>query len=103
MEEKLMRKQDRVIIWPAYLDQTRTRGEGRRVSKGLAVPSPKILEVKNAAEKAGLECELMADTGYPRTPWSKTGMLLVKKKEAKEQTIQKIAKQLSKIRSATII
>jgi signal recognition particle subunit SRP19 len=94
-----MRKQDKIIIWPAYFDQTKTRKDGRRVSKSLAVPSPKILEIKDAAEKIGLECELVADVGYPRTSWLKTGMLLVKKKEAKEQTIKKIARKLLAVRS----
>jgi signal recognition particle subunit SEC65 len=35
-------------------------------------------------------------------PWLKAGMLLVKKREAKAQIIKKIAKQLTKMRSAAI-
>jgi signal recognition particle subunit SRP19 len=96
-----MRKQDKIIIWPAYFDSTKTRGEGRRISKVLAVPSPKITEIKDAAEKLGLECEVVLDAGYPKTPWLKTGMLLVKKSEAKDEILKKIAKNLQKIRSIT--
>ena len=99
MEERNMRKQDKVIIWPAYFDSTKTRTDGRRVSKNLAVPSPKILEIKEAADKLHVECETVMDVAYPRTPWLKTGMLLVKKNESKEQIIKKIAMQLVKIRS----
>jgi signal recognition particle subunit SRP19 len=95
-----MRKQDKIIIWPAYFDSAKTRNEGRRVPKSLAVPSPKILEIKEAVEKIGLEYEVVSEAGYPKTPWLKTGMLLVKKTSAKEQIIKKIAKQLQKIRSA---
>jgi signal recognition particle subunit SRP19 len=96
-----MRKQDKIIIWPAYFDSTKTRGEGRRIPKSLAVPSPKITEISDAAEKLGLECEAVLDVGYPKTPWLKTGMLLVRKSESKEKIIKKIAKNLQKIRSAT--
>ncbi|MGB9756740.1 MAG: signal recognition particle subunit SRP19/SEC65 family protein [Candidatus Bathyarchaeales archaeon] len=96
-----MRKTEKIIVWPAYFDSTKTRKEGRRVPKSLAVPSPKILELKEAAEKIGLEYEIVSDSSYPKTPWQKTGMLLVKKKEAKAQIIKKIARQLAKIRSAT--
>jgi signal recognition particle subunit SRP19 len=96
-----MRKQDKIIIWPAYFDSTKTRKDGRRVPKNLSVSSPKILEIKDAVEKLGLEHELVLDAGYPKTPWLKTGMLLVKKNEAKEQTIRKIAKQLLNIQSTT--
>jgi signal recognition particle subunit SRP19 len=96
-----MRKQDKIIIWPAYFDSTKTRGEGRRIPKSLAVPSPKITEISDAAEKLGLECEAVLDVGYPKTPWLKTGMLLVRKSESKEKIIKKIAKNLQKIRSVT--
>jgi signal recognition particle subunit SRP19 len=96
-----MRKQDKIIIWLAYFDSTKTRKEGRRVPKSLSVSSPKILEIRDAVEKLGLEYELVVDAGYPKTPWLKTGMLLVKKNEAKEQIIRKIAKQLLNIQSTT--
>jgi len=94
-----MRKQDKIIIWPAYFDSTKTRGDGRRVPRSLAVPSPKVLEVKEAVEKLGLGYELVLDAGYPKNPWLKTGMLLVTKKESKEKVIRKIGRHLLKIRS----
>lgn len=97
-----MRKQDKIIIWPAYFDATKTRKDGRRVAKNLAVPSPKILEIKYAAEKLRLKCELVENAGYSKTPWSKTGMLLVDKNEVKEKTIKKIARQLIQNRSAAV-
>jgi signal recognition particle subunit SRP19 len=94
-----MRKQDKVIIWPAYFDQAKTRKKGRRAPKNLAVQSPKILEIQEAAQKLGLEFEVVADKGYPKTPWAKTGMLLVEKRGSKEQIINRIAKQLLKARN----
>ena len=96
-----MRKQDKIILWPVYFDSTKTRGDGRRVPKSLAVPSPKILEIKEAVKKIGLSCEVVLDAGYPKTPWLKKGMLLVTKKESKEKVIRKIGKHLLKIRSDT--
>jgi len=96
-----MRKQDKAIIWPAYFDQTKTRKNGRRVPKNLAVQSPKIVELEDAARKLGLKNEVVATSGYPKTPWAKTGMLLVEKKGSKEQVINRIAKQLLKARSET--
>ncbi|MBN1245668.1 hypothetical protein JXA31_08750 [Candidatus Bathyarchaeota archaeon] len=96
-----MRKQDKAIIWPAYFDQTKTRKNGRRVPKSLAVQHPKIAEVTVAVERLGLKHELASDAGYPKTPWIKTGMILVEKKGSKEQVIRKIANQLLKLRSET--
>jgi signal recognition particle subunit SRP19 len=97
-----MRKQDKIIIWPAYFDQAKTRKKGRRVPKNLAVQSPKILEIQEAAQKLGLEFEVVVDKSYPKTPWAKTGMLLVEKKGSKEQIINRIAKQLLKVRNEKV-
>jgi signal recognition particle subunit SRP19 len=95
-----MRKLDnQAIIWPIYFDCNKTRKEGRRVSKNCAVQSPKIDELKLAADKLGLENELNIEAHFPKTPWSKTGMLIVAKNEPKEAIIQKLAKQLTKIKS----
>jgi signal recognition particle subunit SRP19 len=95
-----MRKQDKIIVWPTYFDSAKTRKEGRRVPKNMAVPSPMITEMKDAADKLHLSCELVTDVAYPRTPWLKSGMILVEKKQSKEKTMEEIAKQLLKIRSA---
>jgi len=94
-----MRKLDKAIIWPIYFDQNKTRKEGRRVPKNQAVISPKILEIKEAADKLGLENEIRTEAHFPKIHWSKTGMLLVEKNEAKEAIIGKLAKQLVKIKN----
>ena len=94
-----MRKLDKAIIWPIYFDCNKTRKDGRRVPKTLAVQSPKILEIKEAADKLGLTNEIKLEAHFPKNHWAKTGMLLVEKKEAKEKIIQKLAKQLAKIKS----
>lgn len=97
-----MRQQDKVIIWPAYFDSTKTRKNGRRIPKNLAIPSPKTPEIKEAAEKLHLNCEIVADATYSKTPWLKTGMLLIKKNDSKEEMIKDIAKQLLKLRDNTV-
>ena len=102
-EEICVRQQDKIIIWPAYFDSTKTRNDGRRVPRNLAVPFPKIVEVKEAAEKLGLTHELVSDVGYAKMPWLKTGMILVKKKGSKGQTILLIARQLMKTRSVPTV
>ena len=95
-----MRKLDnQAIIWPTYFDTAKSRKEGRRVPKNCAVLAPKIVEIKEAADKLGLENELNLEARFPKTPWAKTGMLIVAKNEPKEVIIQKLAKQLAKIKS----
>jgi signal recognition particle subunit SRP19 len=94
-----MRKTDNAIIWPTYFDAAKSKSEGRRVPKTLAVAFPKILEIQQAADKLGLKSEINTTAGYPKTPWVKMGMLSVEKNEPKEQIILKLAKQLAKIKA----
>ena len=94
-----MRKLDKAIIWPIYFDCNKTRKDGRRVPKNIAVQSPKIAEIKEAADKLGLQNEVNLEAHFPKMPWAKTGMLLVEKKGSKEQVIKGLAKQLLKIKS----
>ncbi len=94
-----MRKLDKAIIWPIYFDVNKSRAEGRRVPKNQAVISPKIVEIKEAADKLGLENEVNLEAHFPKTHWAKSGMMLVEKNEAKEAIIEKLAKQLIKIKS----
>ena len=95
-----MKKLDKAIIWPIYFDSSKTRKKGRRVPKNLAVQSPKIAELKEAVDKLGLKNEVNLEAHFPKMHWVKTGMLLVEKKEPKEKIIQKIAKQLVRIKAA---
>jgi signal recognition particle subunit SRP19 len=94
-----MRKLDKAIIWPIYFDINKSRAEGRRIPKNISVQSPKVLEIKEAADKLGLQNELNVEAHFPKNPWAKTGMLLIEKNEPKEKIIQKLAKQLLKIKS----
>jgi signal recognition particle subunit SRP19 len=94
-----MRKLDKAIIWPAYFDGNKTRKEGRRVPTTLAVQMPKITEIQEAANKLGLQNQVNLETHYAKAPWHKSGSILVEKKEPKEKIIQKLAKELVKIKS----
>jgi len=94
-----MRKLDKAIIWPVYFDFNKSRQEGRRVPKSQAVQSPKILEIKEAADKLGLGNQMNVEAHFPKAPWIKSGMLLVEKNEPKEAIIKKLAKQLLRIKS----
>ena len=93
-----MRKQDKVILWLAYFDSAKTRMEGRRVPKNLAVPSPRLEELQRATERIGLHPETVLEAKYPSASWQKTGMVVVPKRGSKTQIIREIAKEISFMR-----
>lgn len=93
-----MRKKDKMVLWPSYFDSTKSRVEGRKVPKSVAVPSPKLDEIRMAMEQLGLRYEIVSDASHPKLPWQKSGMLIVSKKGSKTQMIRRIARQLLAIR-----
>ena len=98
---KYMRKQEKLIVWPAYFDSNKTREKGRRVSKIISVQAPKIEEIESAVKSLSLKYDLVPLKGYSKAPWAKPGMILVQKKESKEKLLKRIASELLKIRSET--
>ena len=93
-----MRKQNRIILWSVYFDANKTRTDGRRVPKNLAVPAPKIEELQRAAKRLGLQPEIVSDAAHPSSPWLKSGLLVVPKTESKDKTLKKIAEELCQLR-----
>jgi len=93
-----MRKQNEIFLWPVYFDANKTRREGRRVPKNLAIPLPKLEEIQKAVKRMGFQLKMVPDAVYPSSPWQKTGLLIIPKKDSKVKTLRKIAKELSDIR-----
>ena len=93
-----MRKQNKIFLWSIYFDASKTRTDGRRVSKKLAVSAPKLEELQRAVKRLGLQPEVVSDAAHPSSPWRRTGLLVVPKKESKSKTLKKIAKELSDLR-----
>jgi len=94
-----MRKQNKVVLWPAYFDSTKTRLQGRRTPKVLAVASPRLDELQKAAERCDLQPEAVPDFKHPHAPWQKTGLISVEKKGSKTQIIRRVAKELCNLRA----
>jgi len=94
-----MRKQDRFILWPQYFDLNRKRSEGRRIPKNQAQQSPRLEELQRAAQRLGLDVEMVPELAYPATPWQKTGILLIGKKGSKLEIMKRIAKEVAIQRS----
>ncbi len=93
-----MNKKGKFVLWPAYFDSKKTRGQGRRVNKSRSIPSPKVSEIKQAVEQTKFSYSLIMEAKYPKTPFLTSGVFLIKYPGKKNQAITKIADQLIKIR-----
>lgn len=60
---------ERVVVYPPYIDAARSVAKGRRIALEDAVEHPHALEVADACERAlGMRCEL-EDKAYSRDFW----------------------------------
>ena len=89
-----MQKKDKIILWPIYFDSTKTRTEGRRVPKKLAMLRPNLEEIKKAAELLGFNPLIVQEVAYPSMPWQKIGLVTIPKNDSKTQVIRKIAQKI---------
>ncbi len=91
-----MRRKGKLVFWPAYFDSENTRGDGRRVPKGLAARGVKVDELFRAADDLELNPELKPGTAFSKKPWDRTGSIVVDKAKSKALITTELA---SKIRS----
>ncbi len=89
-----MKNRDEVALWPVYFDSTKTRAEGRKVSKKLAKPHPSIEMIEKALKKLRIPYRLVPNAAYPRIPWERKGLVLVKKVKSKSEILKEVASRL---------
>jgi signal recognition particle subunit SRP19 len=85
---------DRVIFYPVYFDASKTRAEGRRVPKALAVERPTPDRLAAAAKALGLAAEAEAGASHSRAPWAGGGRVKVQKRGTKEALLREVARKL---------
>ena len=85
------------VLWPEYFDIKRTREQGRRVKKEMAVAEPQLVNIAKAVEKLGLGWKVEEGKSYPGSWWNKQGLLLVENNMPKSQLLVKVAQELQRI------
>lgn len=67
-------------LYPIYFDASRSKAEGRRVGKELAVQNPLAREIVDAVAGLGLRCAFEPDKTHPKD-WANPGRVRVLLKE----------------------
>jgi len=90
---------ERIVLWPVYIDSTKSRKKGRKISKQDGVPRPRVEEIVEAAEILGLE-PIIEDKKYPRLWWEQEKRVVVLKKYSRQELLKRIARKIKEIREA---
>lgn len=94
----MLKDKTKLVIWPVYLDATKSRGEGRILPIKDSVKSPTLKEIEKAASELSLAPVVEMDKAYPKSWWSTGGRVLVEKKGPKSIISKQIAHKISKTR-----
>ncbi len=88
-----------MVLYPSYFDASKSRQEGRRVPKALAVNSPSLEELRDAAKRLGHRVEVEEDVSHPSRPWAEEGRVLILGGGKKTALIGSIAREIKAHRS----
>lgn len=94
----MMRDKGKLVIWPVYIDQTKSRSSGRIISRKNAIKEPKLNEINQAARQLGLNPEVEPEKAYPKSWWDVSGRVLVDDKGPKSVIAKQIASAIKKMR-----
>ncbi|MCE8422781.1 MAG: signal recognition particle protein Srp19 [Candidatus Methanoperedens sp.] len=95
----MLKDKTKLVIWPVYLDGTKSRGEGRLLSMKDSVKLPVLREIEKAAKELDLEPVVESDKAHPRSWWVTKGRVLVDKKAPKSIIVKQISRKISDIRT----
>ena len=88
-----------LIFWPQYFDAKRSRSDGRRLAKNLAIEKVTTKEIAKAARRLGYKAEIEGTFKYSRTWWDDPGRVAINTKgKQKSKVILEIAKEIRKLR-----
>ena len=87
-----------MIIWPAHLDSSKTRGQGRRLPVTRAIKQPSLKEIWQAAMSLGYSPEAKEKAALSEFPWEKTGYLTIKKTGQRPAMLKNLAGEIVKNR-----
>lgn len=98
----MMKDKGKLVIWPAYIDQTKSRSNGRIISRKNAIKEPHLNEIKEAAKQLGLNPEVEPEKAYPKAWWEVSGRVLVDDKGPKSVIAKQIALAIKKKRGQEV-
>ncbi len=90
-------KNKRIVIYPAYIDSSLSRKEGRKIPKSIAVHNPRVEEIVRAAEELGLNPSI-EDSRYPKFWWKYKVRIVIDKVDSKQRILKMIAEKINELR-----
>ena len=90
------------IVWPAYINSSISRKDGRKLSKEEAVEEPKLREITQVLRKLKIQHQVEQRKSFPSSWWEHSGRVVVKHDfESKLELLRKISSNIKISRSSS--
>ena len=90
-----MKDYEHIVIWLDYFNKTLPRNKGRRLANEKCIFDPSLKELIDAAKAANLEpTETEDQVRFPKRPYVRSGYIVLEKKSAKTNIMDKISEKL---------
>ena len=93
-----MKRPGFMIVWPAHLDSSKSRRQGRRLPVSRSIRQPSLKELWQAAMSLGYSPEMKEKAALSGSPWEKTGYLTIKKAGQRPMVLKSLAGEIVKKR-----
>lgn len=90
----------KIVVWPVSLDSTKSRIEGRKIAKALAIQTPRLEEINEAAKRLSFDLEMTPGKSRPSSWWDKGGYAIITKKGTKTSVLRALASEIRKARTS---
>jgi signal recognition particle subunit SRP19 len=90
----------KILVWPANLDSSKSRLEGRKIPKSQSVQAPRLDELAEAARRLSLGAEVTPQKSRPRNWWEKTGYITVSMRSSRLELLRSLAGEVRRIRAS---
>lgn len=89
-----------IIFWPQYFDAKRSRSNGRRVPRKLAIEKVTPSDILAAATRLGYTAHLEKGYKYPKTWWDDPGRVSIDTTgKKKTKVLIEVAKEIKRTQS----
>ena len=90
-------KGKKIVVYPQYIDSTKSRSQGRKLSLEDSVRKPSIDEIYEAAKELGLN-PVIDEGRYPKSWWEDSGRVFVDKIDSKLKVLRMISRKIKELR-----
>lgn len=90
----MMKENNKIIIWPQYLNKNISLSEGRKVSLEQAAKNPSVNDIARALKRLGIDHEVEKDKSYPGKWYEKSGRVVALTDKSKGMLLEEICSEL---------